>query len=207
MQRAIEERWKVLWTRIQAQGDPSADYADLCRRYAEPHRAYHNLDHVSHCLEELDRARHLAHHPDAVELAIWYHDAVYATRSTHNEERSSELISALGRKAQLPTDLVERAVRHVLASKHREAPTEADVQLFTDVDLSILGQTWERFSEYEVQIRREYSWVPKLIYRKKRAAILESFLDRPRVYCTPFFQDQYEIPARENIKKSLEALG
>ena len=59
------------------------------------------------------------------------------------------------------------------------ASTEAgpDAGLMVDVDLSILGQNEQRFAEYEAQIREEYRWVPGLIFKPKRAEILQRFLE------------------------------
>lgn len=203
MRNSSEERWHALWIRNSAQGDPGVEYADLCRRYAEPHRAYHTLAHVNHCLEEFEPARPLASHPDAVELALWYHDAVYNPRATDNEERSAQLVLDVGRKASLPADLIKEAGELILMSKHRELPTDPDGRIFVDVDLAILGQPWERFSEYEDQIRREYAWVPAWLFRRKRSTLLRSLLARPTLYCTPAFQHKYEGRARENIARSL----
>lgn len=91
----LEERFRAFWRRARAAGDPAASWAGLERRWSEPHRAYHALPHLAHCLDELDGARDLADDPLAVELALWCHDAVYDTRAQDNELRSAELAADL----------------------------------------------------------------------------------------------------------------
>jgi len=44
-------------------------------------------------------------------------------------------------------------------------------------------------------------------FRAGRAKVLRQFLDRPRIYGTDFFRDRYEAGARENLARSLVALG
>src|SRR5688500_725542 len=63
---------------------------ELLIRYAEPHRHYHTLEHVVACLKWLDRFREVAEHPEEVELALWYHDAIYVPGAGDNESRSAE---------------------------------------------------------------------------------------------------------------------
>ena len=173
---------------------------DLVRRYAEPHRAYHTMQHIEECLAEFERARHLAADPAAVELALWYHDAVYNPLASDNEERSAKLAI----EGLTDTTFARRVEDLILATKHRVEPTDPDAQLLADIDLSILGQRWERFAEYETQIRKEYAMVPEPIFKVKRAEILRSFLDRARIYSTPFFRDRLEVQARANLKRTLE---
>ena len=91
----------------------------------------------------------------------------------------------------------------VLDTKTHLASRHSDSVLLIDIDLSILGQKEDRFSEYERQIREEYSWVPGIIFRPKRASILRGFLDRPRIYSTEMFFAKYERSARANIERSL----
>ncbi len=55
------------------------------------------------------------------------------------------------------------------------------------------------FDEYELQIREEYAVIPAFLFRRKRRAVLEGFLQRPRIFNTQRFFDLYEVRARENL--------
>jgi predicted metal-dependent HD superfamily phosphohydrolase len=50
------------------------------------------------------------------------------------------------------------------------------------MDLSIRGTPAPAFACYEADIRREYAMVPEDAYRVGRAAVLERFLSRDRLY-------------------------
>ena len=65
-------------------------YDALVARYSEPHRRYHTLQHLAECFAAFDEIAHLAEHPADVELALWFHDAIYDTRRSDNEQRSAE---------------------------------------------------------------------------------------------------------------------
>jgi predicted metal-dependent HD superfamily phosphohydrolase len=155
-----EDLWRSLWKRVSGAGDGSAAFADLRARYGEPHRAYHTLAHIEHCLAEFEAAKSFARNVEAIEWAIWYHDAIYDTHGSDNEERSAELGRRVARDASIAGAIADEAVAHILSSKHRETPTAPDTRLFVDVDLAILGQPWDSFAVYEQGIRREYQWVP-----------------------------------------------
>jgi predicted metal-dependent HD superfamily phosphohydrolase len=70
-------------------------WAELLPRYSEPHRHYHNVQHIEECLREFEFGQHLAADPAAVELAILFHDAIYDPRRSDNEEQSAQLAIAL----------------------------------------------------------------------------------------------------------------
>ena len=201
-----EQRWAALWQRLGAQGDANAVYDDLVARYSEPHRAYHTLEHIGHCLDEFEQVRHLATNPDAVELALWYHDAIYDTKTKDSEERSAALAVEEARNASLPDSFGQSVANLIMATKHTTAPTDPDVQLLVDIDLSILGQTGDKFDEYERQVRKEYEWVAEDAFVAGRSSILKSFLDRSTIYSTQFFRNKYETQARRNIARSLARL-
>ena len=133
----------------------------LITRYSEAHRAYHNLVYIQKCLQEFEGARSLAEDADAVEMAIWFHDAVYDPKATDNEELSGQLAAYLLDAAAMPEAFSQKVARLILATNHDAPPENKDAALLIDVDLSILGQPREIFAEYEAAIRQEYAEVPK----------------------------------------------
>jgi predicted metal-dependent HD superfamily phosphohydrolase len=202
----MKDRWLTFWARAGAAGDPLPPWEFLSARYGEPHRAYHTLRHVAHCLDELGAARALARDPVAVEMALWYHDVVYDPRAKDNEERSAEIAARAAVAMGLPAAAGLRVADLIRVSTHAGLAPDPDAQLFADIDLSILGQPAEAFDEYERQVRAEYAWVPDPAFRAGRAAILQSFLDRPSIYASEFFRRTYEESARRNLSRSLQKL-
>lgn len=178
----------------------------LLNAYSEPHRHYHNGAHIAECLKLLDRYSREAERPDEIELAIWFHDAVYETRKSDNEEASAEWAQVALKSAGLAQDLVGRVVEMVLATKNHVGPN-GDVQIMLDIDLSILGADPEAFRAYDEAIRKEYFWVPMADYRAGREKVLRSFLTRPSIFNTGQFRAAFEIRARENLSAALKGLG
>jgi predicted metal-dependent HD superfamily phosphohydrolase len=178
----------------------------LLALYAEPHRHYHNQRHIADCLVEFDGAAHLVTDPTAVEVAIWFHDAIYDTRAPNNEERSAELAVDWLKPVGAGEGLLNSVRQLVLATKAHDGTLHPDAPLLVDVDLSILGQPPERFWEYEQQIRAEYAWVEPAFFTAKRAEILERFLARPRLYASDYFYERYENQARVNLQASVQQL-
>lgn len=206
MNALSSERWTRLWLAVTRQKPPSGHYERLLAMYAEPHRHYHNQQHIADCLDEFEHVRQLAVEPEAVEFAIWFHDAIYDSRAGDNEERSAELAQAWLKQAGAAETLINSVRQLVLATKAHDGMLHPDAPLLVDVDLSILGQSPEKFGEYERGIRREYDWVDQRTFAIKRAEILQRFLARPRLYSTEFFFARLEVQARSNLRASMEQL-
>ena len=178
----------------------------LLDAYREPQRRYHTLQHLAECLAHLEPVRHLAKSAGEVELALWFHDAVYDVRGHDNEARSAawardELVAA-----GVAADAALRVHDLVMATRHAARPETADATLLVDIDLSILGAPAERFAQYEAQIRAEYAWVDDATFRSRRHQVLTGFLARPTIYGTAHFQALLEAAARTNLQRSIERL-
>jgi predicted metal-dependent HD superfamily phosphohydrolase len=94
----------------------------------------------------------------------------------------------------------------VLATRHRAPAQGADAQLLVDIDLAILGSPPARFEAFERDVRKEYGWVPGFRYRRKRAAVLRSFLARVPLYHTAPARELLEAQARINLAGAVARL-
>ena len=200
-------QWQELWTRLGGAPPDAAMFERVIACYSEPHRKYHTVRHLDECLAKLQELRTEANHPEEVELALWFHDAVYDTKRQDNEAKSAEWARATATAANLPGAVGERIYNLILATRHDAEPSEFDEKVLVDVDLSILGEAPERFDEYESQIREEYSWVPTIEFRSKRREILKRLLARASIFSTRKFAEAYEARARANLERSIKRLG
>jgi predicted metal-dependent HD superfamily phosphohydrolase len=186
-----------------AHGTVSALLAMAGPSHNEPHRKYHTVQHLSECLAAFEQVSQLAVHPAVVEMALWFHDAIYEVKRSDNEERSAQWATAELRAAGVATEAAELVASLVLATRHTSVPATPDEQVLVDIDLAILGASEQRFAEYERQIRDEYAFVPGFLFRRKRRAILQSFLQRPHIYSTAHFHAALEQAARSNLQRAV----
>jgi predicted metal-dependent HD superfamily phosphohydrolase len=194
------------WTRLMAAlgiSEEPETFDALVTAYSEKHRHYHTGEHIDYCLRELDRAPGLANEPAEVELALWFHDAIYDPYSSDNEERSAAWACSVLTRHGSDAARVERVRAHILATRHAVPATTCDSQLVVDVDLSILGADETTYAAFERNVRKEYRWVPAILFRRKRAEILASFLARPKIYGTEMFHELYEQRARQNLTDAI----
>ena len=202
----LETSWRLAWSAIGARGDGSSLLSQLLARYSEPHRKYHTLQHLGECMAHFEAVPSLPEHPGEVQIALWFHDAIYELRSSQNELQSADWARTELLSAGVPADAAQRVHALVLVTRHSVLPVTPDERLLVDIDLSILGAPTERFAEYETQVRQEYSWVPGFVFRSKRKAILAEFLARKSIYTTPYFQSQLEAQARANLARAIKQL-
>jgi predicted metal-dependent HD superfamily phosphohydrolase len=198
------ERWSRACLEIGIAPD-AGDYRRVRRAWNGMSRHYHTLTHLDACLREFDDAHDLAVQPGEVEMALWFHDAVYRSWRRDNEQRSAELSARILRRAS--TGCVERIRQMILATLHRDEILTGDSALVTDIDLSILGETPGIYAQFESAIRREYWWVPRARYVAGRRKVLEGFLGRKTIYHHDRFHEKYELPARANLEAALRKLA
>lgn len=199
-------RWQKLMTQFGI-AQATATFDALFAAYTEKHRHYHTIEHIDACLRHLDAVRDLAEDAAAIEMALWFHDAIYEPYKSGNEEKSAQWADDFLAKHSIAPSRIHRVHEHILATKHDSIATDADSQLLVDIDLSILGVDETTYATFENNVREEYKLVPGIVFRSKRAEILQSFLNRPHIYSTVYFRERLEVRARENLSAAVKALG
>ena len=197
----LEKSWFELHQHYHF-SEPQKVFNKLIAAYSEKQRAYHTLQHLYECLVLLESIRPDLKDAYSVELALWFHDAIYDPQAKDNELKSAELFEQYLAQ-DLSFDIVQKIKRWILVTQKHEATNELDLQFLLDIDLAILAASPERFTEYEQQIQQEYAWVYPDIYLIKRKQVLAHFYQTEPLYQTKYFQQNFEQRAKENLKFNL----
>lgn len=184
---------------------------EISALYSVAGRHYHGMAHIEALLALAREYRQALADPEAVEAAIWFHDAVYDSRAKDNEAQSA----ALARKklgGHISAQRLDRIAAMIEATATHQLPEFADASavrdaaLFLDMDLSVLGSRPDVFEAYEHAVRREYAWVPEPAWIAGRGAVLKNFLARAHIFHMPEFRNRFEAQVRKNMARSLAAL-
>ena len=180
----------------------------LFKRYSEPGRHYHDARHGLACVKALGSYPGAVKNHDAVELALWFHDAAYSARATPGENKEGSVEVFRGEFQLLAGDLVDinEVARLIIATRHHREPEDADAALAMDIDLGIFGDDRVRYDTYAGEIRREYAHCDDQSFRSQRVEFLRTFLRRRSIYWTRHFRKLIEKRARENIERELAVL-
>lgn len=201
-----EARFNALWQRCLAAVPVAvaAPYARLAMLYGEPMRHYHTFDHIQHCLQEFDAIAGQLEHADAVEMALWFHDAIYVPGASDNEQRSAQLF----RSCAVGGDpgFCQRVDELIMVTTHRVPPHGHDERFMVDIDLSSFGQPWTEFLHDGQDLRAESAHSDDAGYYQSQLRFLNSLYQRPNLFQTAFFQARYEQAARTNIERLIARL-
>lgn len=197
----LEKRWKGLASAYCTDAsERDRIFSLLVGAYTASGRFYHTLEHVRALFAILDDVAAHAADLTALELAVWFHDVVYDTHRDDNEARSAEVAREGLRRLGVPAETIESVAALVMATAGHDADAVGDTALFIDADLAILGAAPKTYRAYTAAIRREYAWVPLDEYRAGRAAVLDGFLTRDRIYHGSPFIEMFEERARGNLR-------
>ncbi|MFE2626872.1 hypothetical protein ACFXDP_02850 [Streptomyces sp. NPDC059374] len=208
----LRARW--LRTLLAARDDDSCAiaperYGDaLLKRWSEPQRRYHTVDHLAAVLEHVDVLAEYATDVEAVRLAAWFHDAVYLPERSTNEERSARLAERALPEAGVPAERTAEVARLVrLTVTHDPEPGDLNGEVLCDADLAILAAPPSAYAAYTAAVREEYHFVPNDAFRAGRADVLRQLLALPGLFRTPYGREKWEATARYNLTSELEMLS
>ncbi|EKE77894.1 hypothetical protein [Gallaecimonas xiamenensis] len=194
----LKSRWLARFPKGEAA------FEALVAHYQEPHRHYHNLDHIQDCLALLDEVKDQLDDGDAVELALWFHDVIYDPKAKDNEAQSALWAQYWLTELGEAEDVVAKVAHLVRLTAHPAQPSSADEGYLLDLDLAILGADPQAFDRYQQQIREEYRHVPSLLYKAGRAKVLRSIARAPRLYHSNYFFERREKQARANLAAAIK---
>jgi predicted metal-dependent HD superfamily phosphohydrolase len=206
---ALGATWAAAWSSL-GRPAPAGLQVELMSARSEPQRHHHDQRHLRECLALWTRWREHSPRAGEVALALWFHDAIYDPQASSNELNSAAWAARSLVRAGADSDTAQRVHDLVMATQH-DAPAalgaSLDAQLLVDIDLSILGSPAERFERYDQDVRKEYAWVPGFRYQEARAQVLQSFIDRPRLYNGEHAVALLRAPARINLASALPRLA
>ncbi|HJW00442.1 MAG TPA: DUF4031 domain-containing protein [Arthrobacter sp.] len=179
-------------------------FLDLLDRWGEEHRKYHGRTHLLAVLEALDLLSEPAAPSRTVQLAAWFHDAVYRGAAGQDEEDSARLAEERLAHAGLPDADVEEVARLVrLTSDHRPEPGDDDGALLCDADLSVLGCEPEPYARYVAAVREDYAHIGDADFAAGRAAVVRHLLELDPLFHSERARDLWLDAARRNLQGEL----
>jgi predicted metal-dependent HD superfamily phosphohydrolase len=177
---------------------------DLLARWSETHRRHHNVAHLHEMLDAIGLLADagIEFNREAVDLAAWFHDAIYEIGRDDNEDRSAEL----ARELLESSPVRDEVARLVLVTKtHKVTDDDVNGAVLSDADLSVLGSEPLRYQAYAAAVREEYADVPDDVFKPARAQVLSSLLEGS-LFHTAAGRQRWEASARRNIAEEIVAL-
>lgn len=204
---------------LQREGFDELQIAEIDRRYSEPHRKYHNWSHIEDLLDKLEIFAGHVHRRSVVELAIIFHDVIYdeGKPDSENVKASAALYEQMTRyeTGSAPRHMVTQMImstdghkprplfdgNHAIARRNSVLVHDYknDVDLFLDLDLSILAAEPERFARYEREIREEYHMYADAGFAKGRAHVMGEFAKRDQLYRHKATRAAFDKKTRRNL--------
>jgi predicted metal-dependent HD superfamily phosphohydrolase len=182
-----------------ARSDAKEVRSELVQLYSQPQRRYHTLEHIADCLGHLDRVRTEAQDPDALELALWFHDAIHVAGARDNEERSVAFFDSVANGMEAAR--AGRIRDFIMATKHALKEAQADCGYMVDIDLAGFGAPWDEFMRKGDALREEYVTQSDPEYYTGQVGFLRRLRDRPHFFRTPHFRNRYETMAQDNLSR------
>ncbi len=204
--QSIADRWMRFVERIAGDAkSPAQALSGLEVAYADPPRAYHNLNHIADCLGVMDQMPEAT--GPAIELAIWYHDAIYDPFSKTNEQDSALFMRRAATDMGIANEIIDAAASLILITANHQQAASPDEQVIADIDLSIIASPAPAYDRYALAIRKEYKDVEELAYQTGRQQFLQSLLDAPVLFRTQWARTRrFDQQARANISRELASL-
>jgi predicted metal-dependent HD superfamily phosphohydrolase len=148
----------------------------LLSMWNESHRHYHTLNHLNDVIDQIneDKSKYSEKEYEKLMLAALFHDCVYDSMSSTNEEDSANFFIECCQDKSNPDVLEVKQI--ILDTKTHESTTNLS-ESFNHYDMSIVERDFDQLLEWENGIAEEYKAYGEQ-YKEGRLKFLESLLDK-----------------------------
>ena len=151
---------------------------EIAARYSEDHRFWHTLKHLYDMLDGiedifLDKKINTKEYEILIMSAI-FHDIIYDTKRTDNEEKSVDYMMSKLIKKNLSwsqNEDIKKITTIILNTKTHDSK-ESLSKKFNKLDTLILDSQFIDMLDWENKIYKEFKWVGWKQYKKKRIQFL-----------------------------------
>ena len=151
------------------------DLKILSDYWNEPHRYYHNEEHLAFLIQEIEKLFQSGEvnqeERDVLLMSAYYHDVIYDPTCQDNEAKSAELFIQQA-DSHPNTALVKQII---LDTQYHEAEEKLS-KIFSELDMKVVSQSsFTELLAWEQKIFKEYQYVDYALYRMGRLEILKAF--------------------------------
>ncbi len=197
-----QDQFKHIWTEyFDTSNELQIDiaFSEIKNHHSEPHRHYHNWNHIEQILGLIDLQNLQLTEREILIHAAIFHDVIYKPGSSTNEKDSAVYAQQVLLQLKKPPSIIQYVTEIILATEKHQS-TDPLVQLFLDMDMSILGSPPKDYEHYQNAIRQEHKNIPSTIYSFGRKRFLKNTLKQKRIFLTDFFHQKLEEQARINLQ-------
>ena len=206
MYKFTQSRFESAWRESSASFNQTHCYSifeKLSQLYTGQHRFYHGKNHIQECLDKMDQLESEPGHSGNVEIAIWFHDAIYEAGNSDNEQRSMEWFTDCACD-HLNNESITEIQRLIMVTDHKNMPGSSTEKFMVDIDLLSFSTPLDKFMADGEKIRNEFYNVSDDDFIRDQIGFLTRLLDRSSIYSTEYFVKHHEKDARSNISHLLE---
>ncbi|GAB4132893.1 MAG: hypothetical protein OHK0045_23880 [Raineya sp.] len=147
-----------------------SDWESIQKAWQEPHRFYHNEEHLAFLLDRIEASKHNSTEKEVLQLIAFFHDIVYRATAQDNEAQSARLFEKMCKSKD--TQLVDFVKQAILATKNHQSQDPL-IAFFCQLDLSVVYESsFIELLNWEQKIFKEYQAYDYSLYKVGRLAVL-----------------------------------
>lgn len=148
-----------------------SDWERIRRAWQEPHRFYHNEEHLVFLLEAIERSSYNSYEKELLFLVAFFHDIVYQPTAHDNELQSAQIFEQM---CQSNDEKAKNFVKQAILDTQTHQAHDTLSAFFCEIDLAIVHQSnFEQLLQWERKIFKEYQIYDYPLYKVGRLRVLE----------------------------------